>query len=80
MSTYGYVLLFSIIGPALFSFHKSIRIYRHWIKVMITTVVVSIPFLIWDAMATARGDWGFSAKHIGTFKLFGLPIEEILFF
>lgn len=80
MSTYGLVLLFSAIGPVVFSFHKKISFYKQWVKVIFSSLLVSIPFIIWDAIATARGDWGFNKKYVGTLKIAGLPIEEIMFF
>ncbi len=43
-------------------------------------IIISTLFIIWDALATARGDWAFNPKYITGFKILGLPIEEILFF
>ncbi len=42
--------------------------------------VVSLPFIIWDIIATDNGHWAFNEEFILGPKLFGLPIEEILFF
>jgi lycopene cyclase domain-containing protein len=43
-------------------------------------LIISTLFIIWDALATARGDWAFNHKYVGEFRIFGLPLEEILFF
>lgn len=42
--------------------------------------VIGTLFVIWDALATARGDWAFNEEYIGGFRIFNLPLEEILFF
>ena len=42
--------------------------------------IISTLFIVWDALAAARGDWAFNHKYIIGFSLLGLPIEEILFF
>lgn len=42
--------------------------------------VVSIPFIVWDVIATSNGKWTFNEEYIIGPELFGLPIEEILFF
>jgi len=41
---------------------------------------VSSAFLIWDVIATARGDWAFNKLYLTGIYFWGLPIEEILFF
>jgi lycopene cyclase domain-containing protein len=43
-------------------------------------LVISTLFIIWDALATARGDWSFNHRYVGGFRILGLPLEEILFF
>ena len=42
--------------------------------------MVAAIFLIWDALFTERGVWGFNEAYITGIKLYNLPIEEILFF
>jgi lycopene cyclase domain-containing protein len=37
-------------------------------------------YIIWDVVATYRGDWWFNHEYLMDFKIAGLPIEEILFF
>jgi lycopene cyclase domain-containing protein len=41
---------------------------------------VAIPFLIWDVIFTEQGVWGFNEKYLVGYYIYGLPIEEILFF
>ncbi|UCH88829.1 MAG: lycopene cyclase domain-containing protein [Thermoplasmata archaeon] len=79
---YYYLLIniFTLAGPLAFSFDKHIKFYRNIPAVLFSYIVVSIPFIIWDAIATERGHWHFNPDYIIGFKIFGLPIEEILFF
>ena len=41
---------------------------------------ISTAYIVWDVIATKRGDWAFSPEHLIGFYIFGLPLEEILFF
>ena len=43
-------------------------------------LLVSVPFLLWDIWATAQGHWAFSGDYTIGFRIFGLPVEEVLFF
>ena len=45
----------------------------------IATLVVALPFIAWDA-AVAGSHWWFDARYTVGVELFGLPIEEVLFF
>ena len=56
------------------------RILSRWAGFLAGFFVVSVPFLVWDYIATQDGHWAFNAEYILGPKLFGLPIEEILFF
>ncbi len=43
------------------------------------TLAVAVPFIAWDS-AVAGAHWWFDARYTLGVKLFGLPIEEVLFF
>ncbi len=45
----------------------------------IATLVVAIPFIAWDS-AVAGSHWWFDGRYTVGVELFGLPIEEVLFF
>lgn len=47
---------------------------------MISILVVGSIFIIWDVYFTKRGVWDFNRKYLIGLDIFGLPIEEILFF
>ena len=66
--------------PFLYSFEKKMRFIKHWKAVLLSLTIVAAIFLIWDAIFTANGVWGFNADYHINFMLFGMPIEEWLFF
>lgn len=80
MSTYMLINLFIIAGPVIMSFEKNVRFYRMLPAVLASIAVVSSAFIIWDSIAAMRGDWSFNSEHVHGARIFGLPIEEILFF
>lgn len=56
------------------------RFIKHWKAVFSSLTIVATIFLIWDAIFTANGVWGFNPDYHLNFLLFGMPIEEWLFF
>jgi lycopene cyclase domain-containing protein len=56
------------------------RFIKHWKAVFLSLILVSIVFLIWDAIFTANGVWGFNPDYHLNFLLFGMPIDEWMFF
>jgi len=79
---YLYLLLnlgsFSI--PFLYSFEKKMRFIKHWKAVFSSLLIVATFFLIWDAIFTANGVWGFNPDYHIDILLFGMPIDEWMFF
>ncbi|MFY0604098.1 MAG: lycopene cyclase domain-containing protein [Flavobacteriaceae bacterium] len=63
-----------------YSFNKKMRFINHWKAVLASLILVSAIFLIWDAIFTKNGVWGFNPDYHLNFLLFGMPIEEWLFF
>nr|WP_284041445.1 lycopene cyclase domain-containing protein [Polaribacter sp. Z014] len=70
----------SISIPLLYSFEKKMRFIKHWKAVFLSLILISIVFLIWDAIFTANGVWGFNPDYHLNFLLFGMPIDEWMFF
>jgi len=66
--------------PLLLTFAPKVYYYRKMKSLATTILVISSLFIIWDLLATARGDWAFNKKYIVGVGIFGLPLEEILFF
>jgi lycopene cyclase domain-containing protein len=82
MSHYTYLALnlFSIAFPFAFSFTARSGFSKRFGRVFAAIAVVALPMLVWDAWFTARGVWGFNPDYYLGVRLFGLPLEEILFF
>jgi len=80
MSEYLAINIFIIIVPLFLSFEKKVQYYRNFHLVLLSILLVSIPFIIWDSIAVMRKDWGFNDKFILGITFFNLPLEEILFF
>jgi lycopene cyclase domain-containing protein len=78
--TYLLVDFFTVIVPFLFSFHPKIRFDRYFKPYLIANLASASIFLIWDALFTKAGVWGFNEKYITGLHFYNLPIEEVLFF
>lgn len=80
MSLYLRLDIIIISIPLLLTFAPKVYFYRRIKSLFFSILVISTLFIIWDVLATARGDWIFNHKYVGGFQIFGLPLEEILFF
>ena len=80
MSFYGYILLFSFVGPLLLSFDRKVAFYRHIKKLILPLILVSGGFLVWDHWFTSMEVWGFNTNYVCGLYLGKLPLEEVLFF
>jgi len=56
------------------------RFIKHWKAVLCSLTIVATVFLIWDAVFTANGVWGFNPDYHLNILIFGMPIEEWMFF
>ena len=74
------VILLSFAGPFALSFDKKVSFYKEWSFVFIATLIVALPFLIWDELFTQWGVWGFNADYLLKIYIGRLPLEEVLFF
>jgi lycopene cyclase domain-containing protein len=75
-------LAFNIIvmtGPLFFGSFKRFYFLNMWQSALISAVIVSIPYLIWDALVTGK-HWTFNSSYVTGISLAGLPIEECMFF
>ncbi|PWU00320.1 MAG: lycopene cyclase domain-containing protein [Bacteroidetes bacterium] len=82
MKSYTYLLIdfTTVVACFIFSFHKRIQFYRHFRSFFNAAILVGIPFIAWDIWFAAKGVWWFNEKYTLGLFIFGLPLEEWLFF
>jgi lycopene cyclase domain-containing protein len=80
MSLYLLLDILVISVPLALSFDRKVAFYRHWPAVGLSILTVGTVYVVWDMLATRRGDWSFSEEYTGALRIGGLPLEEILFF
>lgn len=78
--TYLFLDIAIIVGPIALSFDSKVNYFKKWKFVFLASIIIAIPFLIWDYFFTQYGIWGFNNEFISGIKLGILPVEEILFF
>ena len=82
MKPYTYILIefFTVIVCFLFSFDRRIQFHKHFLNFFKASVLVAVPFIVWDIWFTRKGIWWFNFDYTLGIKLAGLPLEEWLFF
>lgn len=57
------------------------RVYRRFVGLAFAIIPVVIIFSIWDIVGILRDHWSYSPRFTTGWKLiFGMPIEELVFF
>lgn len=77
---YLFIDLFCIAGPFFLSFDKRVAYYKNWIPVFVSILFTCLLFIPIDSFFTHAGYWGFNDQYLTNKWIFGLPIEEVLFF
>ena len=70
----------SVSIPFIYSFERRMRFIKWWKQVFLSIAIVASVFIVWDIIFTKNGVWGFNEKYLIGLDIFGLPIEEWLFF
>ena len=78
--TYLLINFFTIVVPFVFSFHPKLRFWSNIKAFVPANLIVSLVFIIWDALFTKIGVWWFNEQYLLGIYILGLPLEEILFF
>jgi lycopene cyclase domain-containing protein len=78
--TYLIINILTVFFPVVLSFDKRVAFAKSWKYIWPGMAITGLLFLFWDVLFTVQGVWSFNDKYIVGLKLFGLPLEEILFF
>lgn len=79
-SEYFIVLAVTIFVPLIKSFSPEINFYKPARRIILSMLLPFIIFVIIDVIAVERELWTFNPDYTTGIMLFGLPLEEILFF
>jgi isorenieratene synthase len=71
--------LFVLLGPLVLGARLGLGFDRHLRAAVVATVIAAVPWIVWDAVVTGA-HWTFDPRYVLGVQLFGLPIEELLFF
>ncbi|MBF0596129.1 lycopene cyclase domain-containing protein [Faecalibacter rhinopitheci] len=82
MQSYTYIIInfLTIIICFIYSFDQRIQFNKHFGAFLKSSIIVAIPFIIWDYYFTKIGVWWFNDTYLLGIRVLNLPIEEILFF
>ncbi|HKL37597.1 MAG TPA: lycopene cyclase domain-containing protein [Bacteroidales bacterium] len=78
--TYLLLLVLSLAYPLYKSFEPRIRFHTRFRYIFPALILTALPFWIWDIAFEQQGIWHFNPDYTLGVYLWGLPIEEWLFF
>ncbi len=82
MAQYTYLLLMlATLLPFLWKYRDTnLPLHRYLRQAFAATLIVAVPFVLWDVLVTAAGHWRFSPDYTMGVHIVNLPVEEVLFF
>lgn len=78
--TYLFINLGTIAAPFAFSFYPRFAFYRQWPAFIPAVLVSALFYVVWDALFTHLGVWGFNKTYVTGLYMANLPVEEVMFF
>ena len=78
--TYLLINIFVILFPLALSFDKKVHFFKKWKFAIPAILITGVVFLVWDLLFTKLEIWSFNPDYIVGLYLWGLPLEEMLFF
>jgi len=80
MSLYLLINIGIILFPLFLSFESKLKFYKKFPRVLISSTIVGIPFIVWDSIFSLNNVWSFNSKYVYDIRFLHLPLEELLFF
>lgn len=77
---YAALHLFIVLPVLSLSFDKKVHYYTYWRSLIPAIGIVAAGFILWDAVFSSIGVWGFNDAYITGTRIWGLPWEECMFF
>lgn len=77
---YLIINILTIAFPLVRSFEPKINYAKKWFALFPSIIITAAFFIIWDVIFTKNGVWGFNEFYLIGVSIFGLPLEEWLFF
>jgi lycopene cyclase domain-containing protein len=75
------VLAVCLVGTGLLEVFLRAKVYRRWLRLILTLVPVVLLFTLWDIYAISRHHWSFDARYVtGIIAVANVPLEEVCFF
>ena len=75
------VLAVCLLGTALLEVFLRARVYRRWLRLILTLIPVVLIFIFWDIYAISRNHWTFDSSYVtGIIAIANVPLEEVCFF
>jgi len=56
------------------------RVYARWRRLLLALVPGTVLFTAWDLYAIHRHQWTFDGRYLLRLRVYGMPLEELLFF
>lgn len=78
--TYLLINIFTIAYPLFKSFEQKVNMVSRWPALLPAIGITAAFFIVWDALFTAMGVWGFNDSHLIGLRVLDLPVEEWIFF
>lgn len=79
-SLYLLINFLAISYPLFKSWDRRLNFYKQWPAFLKANVLLLLVMIPWDIMFTRDGVWGFNPKYNLGINVFGLPLEEWMFF
>lgn len=83
MGRYSYVaiLAFVMAGCLWLEVALRTRVFRRWLRLLLSILPAVVVFFVWDVYAVAAGHWWFDVDRIlGIYLPGNVPFDEVLFF